>query len=199
MSELNLVLSERFTAENTSSLRVALGRHLRVGNARSAGRRSIDGPSLIQLLGDVAAWLPLAAPATVFLSTLAKRAAEALWDSTAAWWTKKEVEPLTDVAAALVAAADRAGGTVMIGVGLKIPADPFEVEIWTDSRDPVAVARMLAGFVVRVEKIAETVKAAIERGQKSVGPFLVELEQDGSVTIRWRSASDFKDYEEHVP
>lgn len=199
MSELSLRLSERFTAEDASSIRTALGRHLRVGNPGSVVRQSIDPPQLIQLVGDAVAWLPLAGPATVFLSTLAKKAAEAVWDSTARRFGERELKPLTDVAEALVAAADRVDGRVMIGLGLKIPADPFDVEIWTDSQDPVEVARMLAAFVVHRKKIANTVTAALEGGQKSVGPFHAELEQDGSVTIRWRSVSDFKDYEEHIP
>ena len=196
---LTLELSDRFNQDDANSIRAALNPHLQVRSVAFFARRSVDPPSVIQLLGDVVAWLPLTAPAAVFLSTLAKRAANAVWDKTAAWFAHKDVKPLADVATTLVAAADRVGGKVMIGVGLNIPDDHFGTVIWTDSRDPVEVARKLSAFIVRAERIAATVRNEIERGREPVGPFLVELERDGTVTIRWRAASDFTAYEQRIP
>ena len=61
MSEMSLVLSEKFTAEDAASIRAELGRRLQVGKPVSLRQRSIDPPSVIQLLGEAAAWLPLVA------------------------------------------------------------------------------------------------------------------------------------------
>ena len=61
------------------------------------------------------------------------------------------------------------------------------------------LARILSSFIVRAEKISDAVQAEIERGHKPLGPFVMELEQDGSVTIRWTAASDSKTYEKHIP
>ena len=203
MSELSLVLSEKFTEDDALSIRTALSQHLHVGKPVFLLRRSIDPPSVIQLLGTVAMWLPLVTAATAFaksfFSTLGKRTADAAWDSAAAWKANKDLKPLADVATALVAGADRVGGEVTIGVGLDIPDDHFGTMIWTDSRDPLEVAQMLSVFVVRAEKIAATMQAAIERGQEPVGPVIVEIEDDASVTIRWHAASGFKIHEERVP
>ena len=66
MSEMSLVLSETFTAEDAASIRAELGRRLQVGKPVSLRQRSIDPPSVIQLLGEAAAWLPLVVAATAF-------------------------------------------------------------------------------------------------------------------------------------
>ena len=202
-SELRLVLTEKFTETDASEIRTALNRHLRVSKPRRYYRASIDPPSVIQLLGDAALWLPLVTAATAFaksfFSTLGKRMANAACDSWAARKESKDIEPLVDVVNALVSAADRVGGRVIIGIGLNIPDDFFGTVISTESRDPLEVARTLASFVVRAEKIPDAVQAEIERGYKPLGPFVMELEQDGSVTIRWTAASDSKTYEKHIP
>ena len=203
MSELSLVLSEKFAEDDAASIRAALGRHLQVGKPVSLCRQSIDPPSVMQLLGEAALWLPLVTAATAFaksfFSTLGKRAADAAWDSAVAWKENKDIKPLADVATALVAGADRVDGKVMIGVGLDIPDDRFGTMTWTDSRDPLEVARMLSVFVVRAEKISATMQAAIERGHEPIGPVTIELEDDGSVTIWWDAVPDFKPHEERVP
>ena len=133
MSELCLELSGKFR-DDDKSLRVALGRHLQIGDTVWVARCSVDPPSTIQLLGDVAAWVPLAAAATAFLAAfskeLGKKAANVAWDSMAGWFKGKEVKPLADVATALVATAEPIDGEVMVGVGLNIPDDHFGTMIW---------------------------------------------------------------------
>ena len=157
----------------------------------------------MQLLGAVAAWQILVKPAAAFtkafFSTLGKKSAEATWDSVAARKKNEELKPLVDVVTALVEAADRVGGEMKIGVGLDIPDDHFGTVIWTDSRDPMDVARSLSAFVVRAQTISATVRAEVARGNEPIGSFFVELERDGGVTIRWRRVSDFKTYEVRVP
>ena len=204
MSELSLVLSEKFTEADALAIRAALNRHLRVSEPRRWQRFSIDPPSVIQLLGAVAAWQILVKPAAAFaksfFSTLGKRAADVAWDGAVEWKKNKDVRPLADVAAALVAAADRVGGKVTISVGLDIPNEDYGTVISTESRDALEVARILSAFVVRTAKISDAVQAEVERGDKPVGPFFIELGQDGSVTIRWYAASDFtKTHERHIP
>ena len=203
MSELTLVLTEKFTAADTPVIRAALNRHLRVSKPVWRYRFSIDPPSVIQLLGAVAAWQILVKPAAAFtksfFSTLGKRVADAAWDGAVEWKKDKDLTPLADVATALVAAADSVGGEVIISVGLDTPDDHFGTVISTESRDPLEVARILSAFVVRAETISDAVQAEIERGYEPIGPFFMELEQDGSVTIRWHAARDSKTYEKRIP
>ncbi len=124
-----------------------------------------------------------------------------MWDSTGAveWKWKKNLGPLADVATALVAAAERVDGKVTIRLGLDIPDDRVGTVISTDSRDVLEVVRILSAFVVRAERISDAVHEEIERGDGQVGPFSMELEQDGSVTIRWRTAPGAKTHERHIP
>ena len=51
MSELSLVLSEKFAEDDAISIRTALSQHLDVGKPVFLWRHSIDPPSVIQLLG----------------------------------------------------------------------------------------------------------------------------------------------------
>ena len=202
-SELRLVLTEKFTETDASEIRAALNRHLRVSKPWRYYRASIDPPSVIKLIGAAALWLPLVTAATAFaksfFSTLGKRMADAAWDSLAARKEHKDIKPLIDVVNTLVSAADHVEGRVYIDVGLDIPDDFFGTAISTESRDPLELARILSTFIVRAEKISDAVQAEIERGYKPLGPFVMELKQDGSVTIRWTAASDSKTYEKHIP
>ena len=91
---------------------------------------------------------PAAAFVKEFFSTLGKKTAEAAWDGAAEWKKNKDLKPLADVVAALVAAADLVGGEVKIVIGLNIPDDHFGTVLWTDSRgslrggpDPVSLRR----------------------------------------------------------
>ena len=69
MSELKLVLSEKFDAE---AIRAELSEHLEVSEPLGLSLNTVDPPSVLHLLGDAVAWLPLSAAAAVYLSTLAK-------------------------------------------------------------------------------------------------------------------------------
>ena len=203
MSEIGLVLSEKFSADDAVSIRAALSRHLQVSKPVSVRQRAIDPPSFIQLLGAAAAWQILVKPAAAFakgfFSTLGKKTAEAAWDGAAEWKKSEDLKPLVDVVTALVAAADRVGGEVKIVVGLNIPDDHFGTVLSTDSRDPLEVARILSAFVVRAERLSDMMQSEMERGHEPIGEVLVELARDGSMTIRWRAGSDFKAYEERIP
>ena len=203
MSELNLVLTEKFTEADAQAIRAALNRHLRVSEPEWLYRRSIDPPQVVQLLGAALAWQILVKPAaafiTAFFSNLGKRASDAALDSAAEWKKDKDLTPLADVATTLATATDSVGGEVVISVGLDIPDDTFGTVISTKSRDPLEVARILSSFVVRAETISDAVQAEIERGYEPLGAFLMELEQDGNVTIRWRALRDSKIYEKRIP
>ena len=203
MSELSLVLTERFSEADATALRAALNRHLRVREPMRLLRFSIDPPSIIQLLGAAAAWQILVKPAAAFTSSfftaLGKKAADAVWDGAVERKGEKELGPLADVATTLVAAAERVDGKVTICIGLSIPDDCVGTVISTDSRDVLEVLRILSAVVVRAEKISDAVREEIERSDGQVGPFFMELEQDGSVIIRWHTASGARTHKRHVP
>ena len=203
MSELTLILSERFTDDDTTRVHTELRRHVRVGELQRLMLRAFDPPSVIELVGLAAAWKVLVKPAEAFVNayvgTLAKKAAEARWNSAQQTRKDEEIKPLVNVVTTLLEAADRVGGEVRIGMGLKIPGDDYGVEIWMHSREPSKVVSCLASFLVRVDKISHTAERALQRGHKPVGPFLVKITETGNVTISWMDASNLKTYEEHIP
>ena len=80
VAQLKLTFSREFDTGFANSAKAELGAHLEVRGPFFYFQKSADpslGPQLVQLIGDAGAWLPLGAAATVYLSTLAKRAADA--------------------------------------------------------------------------------------------------------------------------
>ena len=182
MSELNLVLTEKFSAQ-ANDIRSALSTHLKVGQPQIYFMRSVDPPSFIQLLGEVVAWLPLKVAAMVYLSTLVKRAADATWDKIV---NKEEVKPLTDVVTILVTAKENIDGKVDIHAGLNIPDDHFGTTLSTMSSDPEMVAYELATFLVHVEPLSKAMQEEIAAGRKPFGPANIKIQEDGGLLVNWR-------------
>ena len=196
MSELKLVLSEKFDAE---AIRAELSEYLKVNKPKLMCFRSADPPSMIQLLGDAVAWLPLSAAAAVYLSTLTKRAAHATWDGLASRFNNNEVKPLTAVAKTLATAADSVDGKVTIVVGLNIPDDYFGTAISIKPGDPEEVARVLASFIVPVEQISKAMEAAVKAGRTPLGRASIVLQDDGSLLVSWVAQADFSRHELKIP
>ena len=192
MSELKLVLSEKFDAE---AIRAELSEHLKVSEPNFLFFKSADPPSIIQLLGDAVAWLPLSAPAAVYLSTLAKRAADATWDGLASRFNSNEVKPLTAVAKTLATAADSVGRKVTIVVGLNIPDDRHGTAISINPGNPEEVAHVLASFIVHVEQISKAMESEVKAGRAPLNGARIELQDDGSLLLSWEASDDFSRHE----
>ena len=126
MAQLELVFSREFDSGFAETVKAELGAYLEITGPYFSFEKAAEpslGPPLIQLIGDAAAWLPLGAAATVYLTTLAKRAAGATWDGLASLLISKEVKPLADVATTLADVVQEAESDVEIVVGLD-PAFP---------------------------------------------------------------------------
>ena len=192
MSELKLELTKKFDA---GAIRAELNEYLKVSEPTLMFFKSADPPSIIKLLGDVVAWLPLSAPATVYLSTLAKRAADATWDGLASLFNSNEVKPLADVSKTLATAANSVDGEVTIAVGLNIPDDRFGTAISIKPGAPEEVARVLASFIVYVEQISKAMREECEAGRTPLGGAGIELQDDGSLLISWVAQADSSRHE----
>ena len=196
MSELELVLSEKFDAE---TIQAELSEHLKVSEPKFLFFKAVDPPSVLKLLGDALSWLPLKAAAAVYLSALAKRAADATWDGLASLFNSNEVKPLADVAKTLATAADSVDGKVTIVVGLNIPDDHFGTAISIKPGDPEEMVRVLASFIVHVEQISKAMRAEIETGRTPLGAAIIELQDDGSLLVSWVAQADFSRHELRIP
>ena len=197
MSELELVLSEKFGAE---TIQAELSEYLKVSEPKLMLLRSADPPSILNLLGDPLAWLPLKAAAAVYLSTLAKRAGDATWEGLASLLKSNKVKPLADVAKTLATAANSVDGKVTMTVGLNIPDDHFGTAISIKPGPPEEVTRiLLASFVVHVEQIEEAMRAEIEAGRTPLGGAKIELQDDGSLLVSWVAQADSSCYELRIP
>ena len=190
MSELSLEMTEKFIRNDYEFVRSELNQYLNVRKPTILFRKSADPTliSFIELAGEVVAWMPIKAAATVFLSRLAFRAADVTWDNLASLRKDKTVKPLKDVAATLVKAADLIDGELTYRFGLKIPHDNTSTEIFIEARSPEEVERVLVAFVVNVEELYIAMKAEIDAGRTPpLRHVLAELQDNGSLHVKWQT------------
>jgi hypothetical protein len=96
MAQLELQFSEEFDPDIAETVKTELRAYLDITGPRFRFQKSEEpslGPSFIQLIGDAHLWLPLGAAATVYLTTLAKKAADASWGSLASLFKRKRSSP----------------------------------------------------------------------------------------------------------
>lgn len=202
-TELHLLFSARVDTNDAVAVRAALGEHLVVGTHKERLQKSAD-PSLnvfIQLLGEAACWLPLVVPATFFfksyLSTLGKHAADATRDGLRQVFKNKEVKPLADVSTILVKIANKVDGEII--VGLDIPDDSFGTAIRIKTQKPEELAYQLAAFLVHVEVLSNRMKAEVAAGHVPRSGVVVQVQDDGSLLVKWHTQINNKDYEIRIP
>lgn len=197
---MTLLLSRQFSTRDADVVLAELRTHLAVGKPRFLLRKSAESGliSIIQLLGEAKAWLPLGAAATVYLSTLAKHAADASWDGLIHLFKSKEVQALSDVATTLTAAAKSVDGCVEIVVGLDVPDDFHGTSLSIKSQAPEEVARLVGIFVVHVEEISGVIRTEIDAGQKPIGRVEVAIGCDAKLLLRWRVQPDLSIRERRI-
>jgi hypothetical protein len=100
---------------------------LSLTDRRLTALRSAEPPSWIKIFAEVAEWVtPFKVVATVFVSQLAKNAADDLWKNKAAIAAalrNASAAPLRKLAAALLRAKEKARPSTDVIVGLPIPDD----------------------------------------------------------------------------
>ncbi len=195
---MHLELTEKFAREgDPKSIHSGLNKYLPVRKPKLLIRKSVDPVSTIKLLGDAAEWLLLSVPATVYLSTLAKHAADATWSKLAAVKQSTDVRPLTDVAATLTMAAKSVEGETKIVIGINIPDNKNGTELHIQSIRPEDMEYNLASFIYHVENLSIIMQGEMEAGRITHGPAFIELRDDGTLSVKWRCQA--KDYNQIIP
>ena len=163
---MHLELTEKFAREgDPKSIHSGLNKYLPVRKPKLLIRKSVDPVSTIKLLGDAAEWLLLSVPATVYLSTLAKHAADATWSKLAAVKQSTDVRPFTDVAATLTMAAKSVEGGTKIVIGINIPDNKNGTELHIQSIRPEDIEYNLASFIYHVENLSIIIQGEMEAGR----------------------------------
>jgi hypothetical protein len=205
MPQLELTVTERIDPQRAQQLATELREHLEVADPTFVRRYSGDPaaiPQYIQLIGDVVPWLALLYPAKWFLKsyleTLGPIAAHATRERLAALF-KKEVKPLAEVATALADAREASGGRIDILVGLDVPDPHFGTALRITADSAEEIAHALAVFVTRASDLSTKMKAEVEAGRAPLGRAIISLDEDGGLTVRWRSQKDFAEHEKRIP
>ena len=157
---------------------------------RLTALRSADPPSWIKIFADVAEWVtPFKVIATVFLSQLAKNAADDLWKNKAAIAAalrNASATPLRKLTAALLRAKAQARPSTDVVVGLPIPDEYFGTALLVPTSSIEDAAVTLAVFVSRVEEIDAAIREANAEGNGPAASVRIVIRPDGSVTLRWQ-------------
>ena len=137
--------------------------------------------------------LPFKAAATVFLSQLAKRAADEAWDrrrEIVQALRTASVTPLRRLVAAIDQARRASDREPQIIVGLPVPDPYFGTAIHFRPEDEADIAWFVANFVVKAEAIDQTVRDEIGEDLEPMGNVQLHLRDDGSFTVRWLDRED---------
>jgi hypothetical protein len=198
---MQLTVTELIDSKRAQKLAMQLRAHLEIDGPYTLVRKGADPsaiPQYIQLIGSYADWLPLLAPATAFVTAFAtsygKRLGQIAADATPALFKKREVKPLSDVAIALAQAKAE------VRVGLDVP-DPHFGTVMTIPAgcSDEKIAYRVSAFVTHGKELSGTMHAEVKAGRAPLASAVIILNEDGSLTVRWRARKDFADHEKRIP
>jgi len=195
--------------EDAQAIRDALSPSVPVSEPKWHMQRSFDPPQIIELLSSIDTWsifknaarISLMTFSGAFMGTLGKKAA----DSTVEAIQNKLKRPdkhgssLDNLATRLKLISDRGNGEVMIKIGINASDNSYEAILSTDAKDCSKFKLDLSIFIVNVEKIDSESRSAIEiENAKPVGPFSIEIEDNGNIILHWRDDSNHRNHTKHI-
>ena len=197
---MHLELTEKFfRSGNVESIHSELNKFFAVDKPLPLIRRSLDLIEFIILLGAAAEWLGLRDAVKNYFMILAKHAGDATWNRLASLKQSKEVKPLVDVASTLTMAAKQVDGKAIIIIGIKIPDNNFGTGLSIQPINVECVIHDLASFIVHVEELSAAMQKEIEAGRVPLGPANIEIQDDGSLLVKWIGRDDLKEHVLRIP
>ena len=197
---MHLELTENFSRSvDVESIHSELSSYFMVEKPQFLIRKSLDLIQYLMLLGAAAEWLGLIGAARVYFKTLAKHAGDATWNKLASLKQSKEVKPLVDVASTLTMAAKQVDGKAKIIIGINIPDNNFGTELSIQPTNVESVIHDLASFIVHVEELSTAMQKEIEAGREPRGPAKIEIQDDGSLLVKWIGRNDSKEHVLRIP
>jgi hypothetical protein len=176
-------------AELTEDYIAQLRKYLDVAEPGFISRRSASSlPQYIQLIGDSAAWLVLAAGASIFLKSYLSKLGELAAEGTIGLLKKhrqSETERLLDVVEVLAKARSELGSDGSIVIGISLLNDSTGVVLPIRSCDALRIAVQLSRFVDNVEALEKLMNDEISKGHAPLGNAIVNIADDGSLTVEW--------------
>ena len=183
---MHLELTKKFfRTGDVESIHFELNEYFVVDKPVPRIHKSVDLIEIIIMLGTAAEWLGLREAVKVYFTTLAKHAADATWNKLASLKETKEVKPLVDVASTLTTAAVRVDEKVIIIIGINTPDNNFGTQLSIQPTDVEGVIHDLASFIVHVEELSAAMQREIEAGREPLGAANIEIQDDGSLLIKW--------------
>ena len=194
---MQLELSDKFfQLEASEDIQSELGEYLPIHETHHLFHKSVDPPSIIRLVGEATEWIPLTIPASVYLATLAKHAADATWNKLASRSQDDRVTSLTAVSKILARVAKKVDPQSEIFICISIPYNAnCAAQMSVESTSPEQIARMLATFVLQVENISNAIEAETRAGRGPLRHASVRLQDDGSLLVSWTRRGNFPRHE----
>lgn len=182
-----------------------IGEIMGISDAATSTPRNVSGdpPSFIQILAGLIDWtLPLKTAAIVFLTQLAKRSADEVWDrkeQIAGALRDAVTRPLKRLSAAINSARRASKTNPGIVIGLPIPDPYLGTTIHFEPEDEADIAWFIAHFVAKAEAIEAALQDEISRGLDPLGRIQLHLQDDGSFIIAWTDRTELKRHNRRIP
>jgi hypothetical protein len=185
-----LIVTLDVSSELRENIKSDIAPLLQIDSVTDVGLFSAEPPSYIQIIEEATRWsLLLKAAAGIFLTQLAKNAADDLWkhkstianalQSAAIWPIRKMVNALKRVREA----SPHSG----LQIGIPVPDDRYEATVPLSANTIEDLAVTLAVFIWHAEEIERIVQ---KHGKNILGDVQICPESDGSVLLKWMNRDD---------
>lgn len=162
---------------------------------------SSNQPSFIQILAHVEIWAPLTIAASKFLSQIAKRAADDVWDR------KKEIAAKLNIVAVtqfkkFVEALDKAHNASCripsIIIGIPLPDDRFGTTLRFQAEDENDIAWFVANFLAKAETVEKVLQEEMTGKYPPMAPVQLKLQEDGSFIMQWMDRDELNEHKRKI-
>ena len=147
---------------------------VQIEDVREVVLLSADPPSFIKILAEAMDWsLPLKAAVGIFLSQLAKNAAEDLWKNkvnVAKALASTAASPIRKLVGAFMKVSGFSAKPLTLAIGIPLPDDRFGAAVTLPVNSTEDLAVTLAIFVYHAQEIEHSLQKQFSAGKKSLDP-----------------------------
>jgi len=149
-----------------------------------------ETPSFVTVLSDILSWKTmLGIPTTVFISQLARNAADDIYKNKtriAEVLSQRATKPLKRISAALRKTVGTSPRKSVVRIGIPFPDDFLGTYMVLEVQSEEQVAVELAFFVVNIEAIQNTVKNEVLPNGEPRGGVIVQRKEYEAYILKWR-------------
>ena len=189
MTGFTIVFSDSFFFRHTHNedakqIVSELGKHAYVNDVRFTTRlSSLLPPESVEIVGEIAS--------DSFVKAFFNEAGKSAWKTIASLGKPRETKSLFDLVDVPKRASDLIEEDVVLILTLRLPDQGFDIKLSISHDDP-DIPIKTALFIVNANRMKETVRLEIEKGNSPLGYAVVSIQEDYRLCIEWVRSSDMR-------